>query len=413
MLRTGDTDECRADFGPLITFGVGVGAAVALACQSHGDIAREIVATSYERSSSIALRAASIADNTSGMIAMAAQAAPSPDGQQLGATPLGLSGVPTRPPYQDVTAPIVRQGVIRESFRAHVRTGASKWTACRHRIQMMRILHISTHPPPKFRRHGWWMATVGRPWEPRPAKSISRPRTAPARIDFGTARLGGTPATLEPWIPGQAPMFEPQEPYSSVAAPKVAPFEPLPNESLAPNGEVTGKEHRPNSPAGRLGLIGTARAKNEKCLADAVYFEARGEPVRGQMAVAQVVINRVFSGYYPNNICGVVYQNAHRHMRCQFTFVCDGRPERVDEPAAWERAKHIARDALDGNFWLNDVGEATHYHARWVHPWWARKMRKLDRIGVHTFYRPRNWGNGSTSPAWGDAEPITTVGKAL
>jgi len=90
-----------------------------------------------------------------------------------------------------------------------------------------------------------------------------------------------------------------------------------------------------------------------------------------------------------------------------------GAPERVDEPAAWERAKHIARDALDGNFWLNDVGEATHYHARWVHPWWARKMRKLDRIGVHTFYRPRNWGNGSTSPAWGDAEPITTVGKAL
>ena len=409
--------ECHADFGRLITFGVGVGAAVALAWQSHGDIAREIVATSYEQSSSIAPRAASIADNASDMIAMAAQAGPSPDGQQLGATPPDLAAILAIPPsrigYQDVAAPIVRQEVVHESFRAHVRPGAPKRTPSRHRIQMMRILHISIHPPPKLRSHGWWTATVGRR-QPRPAKSTRQPRTALARIYFGNAWLGGTPATLEPWIAGQAPMFEPQEPHSSVAAPNLAaPSAPLRNETIAPKGEVTGKEHRPNSPAERLGLIGTARAKHEKCLADAVYFEARGEPVRGQMAVAQVVINRVFSGYYPNNICGVVYQNVHRHMRCQFTFACDGRPERVDEPAAWERAKHIACDALDGNFWLNDVGEATHYHARWVHPWWVRKMRKLDRIGVHTFYRPRNWGNGSNSPAWGDAEPITTVGKTL
>jgi len=210
-------------------------------------------------------------------------------------------------------------------------------------------------------------------------------------------------------MPGQAPMFEPQERDSAVVAPNmVAPFQPPRNETIAPKGEVTGKDHLPMSPAERLGLIGAARAKHEKCLADAVYFEARGEPVRGQMAVAQVVINRVFSGFYPNNICGVVYQNVHRRLHCQFTFACDGRPERVDEPAAWERAQHIARDALDGDSWLNDVGKATHYHARWVHPRWVRKMRKLDRIGVHTFYRPRKWGDGSNSPA----EVTTTVGNA-
>jgi spore germination cell wall hydrolase CwlJ-like protein len=140
-------------------------------------------------------------------------------------------------------------------------------------------------------------------------------------------------------------------------------------------------------------------------LADAIYFEARGESLRGQMAVAQVVINRVFSGYYPNNVCGVVYQNTHRHrrLRCQFSFTCDGIPDRINEPDAWERAKRIAHDALDGNFWLNDVGKATHYHARWVHPWWVREMRRLDRIGVHTFYRPRKWGDGADSPVWGDA----------
>jgi spore germination cell wall hydrolase CwlJ-like protein len=235
-----------------------------------------------------------------------------------------------------------------------------------------------------------------------------------ALLYFGTASLGGLPATIEPWGPGQVPIFEPQEPEGAVLAPNVAaPFEPPRNETIAPKGEVTGQEHRPKSPAERLGLIGTARAKHEKCLSDAIYFEARGESVRGQMAVAQVVINRVFSGYYPNNICGVVYQNARRHLRCQFTFACDGLPERINEPAAWERAKHLARDALDGNFWLNDVGKATHYHARWVHPWWVREMRKLDRIGVHTFYRPRNWGDGSNSPTWGDADATTTVAKAL
>src|SRR5262249_40082415 len=149
-----------------------------------------------------------------------------------------------------------------------------------------------------------------------------------ARIYFGTASLGGVPATLEPWGPGQAPIFEPQEPPPyppplagegrEGAAPHAsAPSEPPRNETIAGKGEVTGKEHRPQSPAERLGLIGAARVRHEKCLADAIYFEARGESVRGQMAVAQVVINRVFSGYYPGNVCGVVYQNAHRRFRCQ------------------------------------------------------------------------------------------------
>jgi spore germination cell wall hydrolase CwlJ-like protein len=255
-----------------------------------------------------------------------------------------------------------------------------------------------------------------------------------ARIYFAPAPLGGTPATLEPWESGQAPLFEPPEPPPYPPPPPLpipppqagegrvgavppaniaAPLAPLRNETIAPKGEVTGFEHRPKSPAERLGLVGAARARHEKCLADAIYFEARGESIRGQMAVAQVVINRVFSGYYPNNVCGVVYQNAHRRFRCQFTFACDGLPERINEPVAWERAKHIARDALDGNFWLNDVGKATHYHARWVHPWWVHEMRRLDRIGVHTFYRPRNWGDGSKSPIWGDGDATATAAKTL
>jgi spore germination cell wall hydrolase CwlJ-like protein len=240
-----------------------------------------------------------------------------------------------------------------------------------------------------------------------------------ARIYFATTSLGGPPPAVSPWPP-DAPVVGlqelPREPEAATPAPDVtAPSEPTQNQTIAPKGEVTGEDRRPKSPAELLDLTGAARAKHEKCLADAVYFEARGEPLRGQMAVAQVVINRVFSGYYPNNVCGVVYQSTrrHRHLRCQFSFTCDGIPDRVTEPDAWDRAKHIARDALDGNFWLNDVGKATHYHARWVYPRWVHEMRRLDRIGVHTFYRPRKWGDGAGSPVWGDADATATAAKAL
>jgi spore germination cell wall hydrolase CwlJ-like protein len=187
----------------------------------------------------------------------------------------------------------------------------------------------------------------------------------------------------------------------------------LGGETVAGKGEVTGEGRRPKSPAERLGLSGKTRTKAEKCLSDAIYFEARGETARGQIAVAQVVMNRVFSGYYPDNVCGVVYQNANRHLACQFTFACDGIRDRVTEPDAWSRAKRIARDTLDGKYWLADVGKATHYHAYWVHPWWVRGMRKLDKIGVHTFYRPRRWGDGSDAPNWGDAAATREASRRL
>jgi spore germination cell wall hydrolase CwlJ-like protein len=164
--------------------------------------------------------------------------------------------------------------------------------------------------------------------------------------------------------------------------------------SVAPKGLVTGEENRPKSPAEQFKLVGAPRAKAEKCLAEAIYFESRGEVERGQVAVAQVVVNRALSGYYPADVCGVVYQNAHRHLACQFTFACDGIPDRITEPAMWEQAKRIARDMLDGKIWLSEVGKATHYHAFWVRPVWVREMRTIQRIGVHTFYRPRKWEDG-------------------
>ncbi len=190
----------------------------------------------------------------------------------------------------------------------------------------------------------------------------------------------------------------------SALAPPAAGGDDKAGETIASKGEVTGVEQRPKSPAERLALTGPALAKAEKCLANAVYFEARGESVRGQIAVAQVVMNRVFSPFYPNDVCGVVYQNANRHLACQFTFACDGIPDVVTEPDAWARAQRIAHDMLDGKLWMPEVAKATHYHAYWVHPDWVNEMKKIYKLGVHTFYRPRNWGDGSDEPTWGDAK---------
>jgi Cell Wall Hydrolase len=183
--------------------------------------------------------------------------------------------------------------------------------------------------------------------------------------------------------------------------------------AAAGRGLATGGGQRPKTPAERLGLVGQALAKAEKCLANAVYFESRGESVRGQIAVAQVVLNRSFSGYYPNDVCGVVYQNARRRLACQFTFACDGIPDVVTEPDAWDRATRIATATLGGKVWLPEIGKATHYHASWVHPWWVRTMRKLTRIGVHSFYRPRRWGDGEGAPTWGSATAAAEMAAKL
>lgn len=245
----------------------------------------------------------------------------------------------------------------------------------------------------------------------------------PAKHDDGRIFFGGDPLApeqeaMEPWAPGEAPVVLAARTSADAdvklsALVPAKPGEISAGESIAKKGQVTGEDKRPRSPAERLGLSGGERAKAEKCLANAVYFESRGEPVKGQIAVAQVVMNRVFSPFYPKTVCGVVYQNAHRHNSCQFTFACDGIPDIVTEPEAWERAKRIARDTLDGKLWMPEVAKSTHYHAFWVHPSWVGEMKKLYSLGVHKFYRPLNWGDGSDEPTWGDAKATEAEAKRL
>jgi hypothetical protein len=227
-----------------------------------------------------------------------------------------------------------------------------------------------------------------------------------AQIYFGSSIMGA-PTSLESWAPGAEPILV-TPPGAEI---RMSSLEENDNDEYGGDETITGKdESRVLSPAQRLGLAGPARAEAQKCLSDAIYFEARGEVMRGQEAVAQVVMNRVFSGYYPHDVCGVVYQNAHHHLACQFTFACEGKNlNKIDEPDMWEQAKQIARDMLDGKIWLAEVGHATHYHAYWVHPSWVHEMTRLYKLGVHTFYRPRNWGDGDGAPMWGPNAPPSTA----
>ncbi|WP_249116742.1 cell wall hydrolase [Ciceribacter sp. L1K23] len=133
-------------------------------------------------------------------------------------------------------------------------------------------------------------------------------------------------------------------------------------------------------------------AKEQQCLASGIYFEARGETVKGQAAVAQVILNRVRNPAYPDTICGVVYQNEDWRNRCQFSFACDNIKDRVNSKYHWKIAREVALAVTAGKIWLNEVGSATHYHAVYVRPGWARTMKKVGRIGLHVFYR--TYGGG-------------------
>jgi hypothetical protein len=272
------------------------------------------------------------------------------------------------------------------------------------------------------------LSESGRPGELNSAADLSRVPLQAARVRdgfsvktaslfFGSSSLGGAVESIERWQPGAEPLIVPSagtpDPDMKVVA-SLPPSAAEIGESVAAKGEVNSDNQRAKTPAERLGLLDDkSRARSEKCLAEAVYFEARGEAVRGQIAVAQVVMNRTFSGFYPNTVCGVVYQNKHRHYACQFTFACDNVADVVRERDMWDRARKIAKAMLDGQLWLPEVGKSTHYHAYWVHPSWVSEMKKMYKFGVHTFYRPRAWGDGSDAPSWGTPAQTATISAEL
>ncbi|WP_238366964.1 cell wall hydrolase [Mesobacterium pallidum] len=122
------------------------------------------------------------------------------------------------------------------------------------------------------------------------------------------------------------------------------------------------------------------------CLAQALYFEARGETVKGQFAVAEVILNRVDSAQFPNSVCGVIHQGTGKKYACQFTYTCDGLKETIAEPAAYKRVGKVAQIMLDGAPRPLTNG-ATYYHTKSVKPRWSRLFTRTATIGVHHFYK--------------------------
>jgi len=126
------------------------------------------------------------------------------------------------------------------------------------------------------------------------------------------------------------------------------------------------------------------------CLQTAVYFEARDESVRGQRAVAAVILARTKVPGRPKTVCGVVFEGSWRKTGCQFSFACDGRVDIPRWKERWERAKASAAYVWNNRKRAPKFARgATFYHASYVKPRWAKQMVRVAKIGLHIFYRPR------------------------
>ncbi|HWE44785.1 MAG TPA: cell wall hydrolase [Caulobacteraceae bacterium] len=149
------------------------------------------------------------------------------------------------------------------------------------------------------------------------------------------------------------------------------------------------------------------------CLTAAVYYEAAGEPIAGQQAVAQVVLNRLRHPAFPKTVCGVVFEGSNQSTGCQFTFTCDGSLARIPSSDGWLRARRVAAAAL-GGFVMRAVGDATHYHAEYVVPYWATSLVKIGKVGSQFFYRwTGGWGApGAFTGRYAGIEPVVDLAAA-
>lgn len=204
----------------------------------------------------------------------------------------------------------------------------------------------------------------------------------------------GVPAMLAALVTNEqadvlATAYAPAEPDYA----KASPFEALLHDEKPNEGRFIPPVGKGDHAWMRNPLPASVFSKPEQtCLANAIYFEARSESLRGQAAVAQVVLNRVRNPAYPASICGVVYQNQNWHNACQFSFACDGRKDRIESPSHYKIAKDVAMAVTAGKIFIPEVGSSTHYYASYVSPSWARAMKKMTKIGLHIFYR--TYGGG-------------------
>jgi spore germination cell wall hydrolase CwlJ-like protein len=146
-----------------------------------------------------------------------------------------------------------------------------------------------------------------------------------------------------------------------------------------------------------------------RCLAEAVYFEGRHETIEGQIAVAQVVLNRVRSGKWPDTICAVIRQG--RGDNCQFPSVCKAgeRPQETD--TSWQRAAWLADDAAAGRAWLSELSDATHYHNASIKPPWRLSMKFIRKVGWRMYYADPKTSDALTGLSPGQAPLAVALDK--
>nr|WP_246156240.1 cell wall hydrolase [Sphingorhabdus profundilacus] len=147
-----------------------------------------------------------------------------------------------------------------------------------------------------------------------------------------------------------------------------------------------------------------------RCLSLAIAYEAGFEPVEGQQAVAEVILNRTRHPAYPKSVCGVVFQGSSRKTGCQFTFTCDGAMKRALPANILLNSRNIANRVLAANF-TPHVGGATHYHADYVSPYWAPSLIRVGKIGAHIFYRAPGSADQPARYAGGNEPMITGLGN--
>jgi spore germination cell wall hydrolase CwlJ-like protein len=208
---------------------------------------------------------------------------------------------------------------------------------------------------------------------------LDAPRAAPQRLAAARAPAqaaaavpaGADPAALplQDLSPAAARLWNASNPISRGPNPAARPFR------LAADGELD-------------------EVRATDCMTAAIYYEAGFESLDGERAVAQVVINRLRNPLFPKTVCGVVFQGAERGSGCQFTFTCDGALARKPQEEAWARARKVAVAALHG-YVMKGVGDATHYHADYVAPYWSPTVVKVAVVGQHIFYR---WTGGQGLP---------------
>ena len=241
-------------------------------------------------------------------------------------------------------------------------------------------------------------------WNPRAATSgAAKTRTSAGRA----ARIASFDARLRDLEQEASALFDRLRALKAVAVEQTRAARPIPVRAAA-RPQATFTPGPADMRATDLGLVMAIRSQplftqdeidtatrspnfaqaSLRCLATAIYFEARGEPLAGQYAVAHVIANRVRNRFYPDSICEVVFQNWFKRNRCQFSFACDGKPETVRNLRAWNRSMAVARTVLtEGSGPVaTPFRRSTHFHATYVRPFWSKKLRQTGALGRHVFY---------------------------